>query len=260
MPPGSLTRDSLGRLEHDPRCPELQQFRGSLSWVRVSQMAALSSTRSAAASNARATDLACLVVRYSSWSAETHSPDPPLLFCTAATSAENPRPLAEAASAARSGGSVRSLPLDAWWGTWGKLWRSCLRSAATLARRRTGAAPGSGTATVLKQSLPRSTRTVAPQLPSTVSVQASTHLPITGNDSQSCGANVASTSKRRLRRRSSEASGPWPVPRTAPSPSSRVPQTHFPIVSLGFQRPAGWAIRSFFPHSPDSRSRWHLPS
>ena len=55
-----------------------------------SQTDPLLSTQSAAANNARATDRACAVVRYSSWSADSHTPTSPLGFCTAATSAEKP--------------------------------------------------------------------------------------------------------------------------------------------------------------------------
>ena len=62
-----------------------------------SQTDPLLSTQSAAANNARATDRACAVVRYSSWSADSHTPTSPLGFCTAATSAEKP-------SSPRSGG------------------------------------------------------------------------------------------------------------------------------------------------------------
>ena len=54
------------------------------------QAAPLLSTQSAAANNARATDRACAVVRYSSWSADSHTPTSPWGFCTAATSAEKP--------------------------------------------------------------------------------------------------------------------------------------------------------------------------
>jgi hypothetical protein len=62
-----------------------------------SQTVPLLSTQSAAANNARATDRACAVVRYSSWSADSHTPTSPFGFCTAATSAEKP-------SSPRSGG------------------------------------------------------------------------------------------------------------------------------------------------------------
>ena len=55
-----------------------------------SQSVPLLSTQSAAANNARATDRACAVVRYSSWSADSHTPTSPFSFCTAATSAEKP--------------------------------------------------------------------------------------------------------------------------------------------------------------------------
>src|SRR5664279_6194934 len=69
------------------------------------QTAVLLSTQSAAASNARATDRACLVVRYSSWSADSHTPMSPFSFCTAATSAEKP-------SSPRRGGQCGPKCLD----------------------------------------------------------------------------------------------------------------------------------------------------
>jgi len=73
--------------------------------------------------------------------------------------------LAEVASAARSGGSVRSPPRDAWCGTsLGRLWRSCLQSAATpgtYANR--GGASGSGTTRVLDKSLAESPATITGQ-------------------------------------------------------------------------------------------------
>jgi hypothetical protein len=61
---------------------------GSAGWGYPFQVWPLVSTQSAAANNARATDRACAVVRYSSWSAASHTPTLPFSFCTAATSAE----------------------------------------------------------------------------------------------------------------------------------------------------------------------------
>jgi len=66
---------------------------------------ALLSTQSAAASSARATDRACLVVRYSSWSADSHTPTSPFSFWIAATSAEKP-------SSPRRGGQCGPKCLD----------------------------------------------------------------------------------------------------------------------------------------------------
>ena len=70
-----------------PELPAVQKFAVPGSRVQTS---ALLSAQSAAANNARATDRACLVVRYSSWSADSHTPMSPFSFCTAATSAEKP--------------------------------------------------------------------------------------------------------------------------------------------------------------------------
>ena len=65
---------------------QLSDGRGALESAR--QVSPLVSTQSAAANNARATERACTVVRYSPWSADSHTPTWPPSFFTAATSAE----------------------------------------------------------------------------------------------------------------------------------------------------------------------------
>src|ERR1019366_3275204 len=93
--------------EHDTWVPSSNSSAGRywLSSVHAFRWRALLSAQSAAANNARATDRACAVVRYSSWSADSHTPMSPFSFCTAATSAEKP-------SSPRKGGQCGPKCLD----------------------------------------------------------------------------------------------------------------------------------------------------